>query len=322
MAESMKYQVLKILKSKECFGKSKHKDLEEKKQQMKEKKYNELIKQGKEADISEIRISKNEVFLAGIYSFKSFETYMQKGMQFTKWLEINHPEVKMIKDSVCYASEYFQYLEKERKLSATSLRGHGSALAKLFGRPASTLGYKFPSKDKTKISKGRKKQDWDDSIRENYGPELRVLSVTGLRRREATGVKIEQISDDYSTIHNVKGKNGKIRDVKVLEPKVLKAYVEKHRQGEEKLFPKLPQRMNIQRERRHYVEKFYEIEFFKIFSGEETLDYKEKDKKGKLIWYITRGEEMNRHYYKPILIMISKNLGHNRLSVVVSNYLQ
>lgn len=317
---SLETQVIQLLNSKKAFGESKHNAKKEKIKELKEKKFAELRAKGIEKPITDIRIPAKDISLEKIYSYKSFETYKQKSIQFTNWVKECHPETKFIRDTHGLAAEYLQSLV-DRGLAPTSVSGHGSALAKLFGKPAESFGFEFPIKHQNEVSKGRSSQPWDAAIDKKYGEELAILSITGLRRKEAVGLKISQISPDFTKIYDVKGKNGKLRTVDVLDPGRLKNYIQKHSQ-DEKLFKQLPKRMNTQRERRNYVQMFYQREIQKIFPDLKSINYREKDKGGKMLWYLTRGTQVSEKYYKPLLARISQNLGHNRLDVVVKNYLK
>lgn len=318
--QSLKMQVIRILNSKTTFGEKRHDAKKEKREELKLEKQKELKEAGQTVKLKDIKIQSNEVILDGIYSYSSFEGYKQKSIQFVKWLEQNHPEIKFIRDSHHLAAEYLQSLV-DRQLAPTSVSGHGSALAKLFGQPAESFGFNFPEKRQEDIFKGRSPQPWDESIRKNYQEELAVLSVVGLRRHETIGLKVSQISKDYSMLYNVKGKNGKLRDVEVLNPELLKQYVESHPRDNNNIFPTLPEKMNIQLERRNYAKEYYRREEDRIYPEKEKINIREKDEKGKMLWYVTRQEENSRAYLKEILEKISINLGHERLEVVVRNYL-
>jgi integrase len=290
-------------------------------EQIRNEKYEKMKNEGVNVELKNVKVAKNEVNLEGIYSYQTFEDYKKASLQFVKWIEATHNEIKFVRDSHDLAAEYLQSLV-DRNLAATTVSTHGSALAKLFDRPADSFGFKFPDKKQEDITKGRKEQPWDASIKAKYAEELNVLGVIGLRRHEAAGVKISQISADYSMIYNVDGKGGKIRNVEVLEPQILKNYVEKHPQKNDKIFPKLPKRMNIQQERRNYATKFYEREENKLYPDKSKIDIRAKDADGKLVNYITREGEKSQAFNKEILTMITQNLGHNRLDVVVRNYLR
>ncbi len=318
---SLETQVLRLLKDKSKFGEKRHDAKIEKANQVRNEKYEKMKNEGINVKLDDVKVTKKEVVLEGIYSYQTFEDYKKASLQFVKWIEATHNEIKFIRDSHDLAAEYLQSLV-ERGLAATTISSHGSALAKLFDKPAASFGFKFPEKRQEDITKGRKEQPWKASIQEKYAEELKVLGVIGLRRHEAAGVKISQISADYSMIYNVDGKGGKIRNVEVLEPQILKNYIEKHPQKNDKIFPKLPKRMNIQQERRNYAKKFYEREENKLYPDKSKIDIRAKDADGKLVNYITREGEKSQAFNKEILTMITQNLGHNRLDVVVRNYLR
>lgn len=323
-------QVIQILKSKATFGQSKHDAKLKELKRLESLKYKESENNIKKDNLS---VSATNIQLEGIYSYNTFDTYKKKSIQFVKWLEKEHPDVKFIKDSHCFIFEYLTHLEQDIHLAPTSLAGHGSALAKLSGKPASSFNFNFPQKSKHDILKGRSVQKWTESIEENYSDEITVLENIGLRRHEAVRLKTSQISNNFKIIKNVKGKNGKIRDVEVLNSALLKEYVEKHQNENDRLFKTLPKQLNVQAKRREYVQNFYEKEITKVFLDyfpiyEESRKMCILDENGKThyLFYYPRNADKtidkSNYYYKPALALISKNLGHNRLEIVVRNYLK
>ena len=318
--QSLKMQVIRILNSKAKFGEKRHDAKKAKRKKLKLEKQKKLKETGQIVKLKDIKIQSNKVILDGIYSYSSFESCKQKSIQFVKWIELYHPEINFIRESHHLATEYLQSLV-DRGLAPTSVSGHGSALAKLFGKPAESFGFNFPEKRQEDIFKGRSLQPWDKSIQKNYAEELAILSIVGLRRHETIGLKISQINKDYSMLFKVKGKNGKLRNVEVLNPELLKKYVKSHPRDNNNIFPPLPEKMNPQRERRNYVQKYYQREENKIYPNKEEINIRAKDEKGKMLWYVTRQGENSRYYLKEILKKISINLGHKRLEVVVRNYL-
>jgi len=318
---SLETQVLRLLKDKSKFGEKRHDAKIEKANQVRNEKYEKMKSEGIHVELEDVKVTKKEVVLEGIYSFQTFEDYKKTSLQFVKWLKENHNDVKFIRDSHGLAAEYLQSLV-DRGLAATTISSQGSALAKLFGKPAATFGFNFPEKKQKDIKKGRTEQPWKASIQIKYAEELKVLSVIGLRRHEAAGVKTSQISENYSKLHKISGKGGKIRDVEVLDPELLRKYVESHPQKDGKIFPPLPKQMNIQQERRNYVTKFYKREEDKLYPDKTKIDPREKNTEGKYINLITREGEESKALNKEILTKITKNIGHNRLDVVVRNYLR
>jgi hypothetical protein len=320
MAASLVGQVPLILKSLKKFGESKFKAKQKVIHEKKKRKYEKLKAKGKDVNFKEIKVPICEISIPGIFSYSTFRTYLSCGVQYAKWLQINHCNVKWLKDSFIYVPEYFTYLKEKKGLAPTTLTKHRSALAKIFGKPASEFNFEFLKRKQEDIFKGRKIQPWDYKIRELFSEELEVLSIIGARRHEAVRMKVSQISKDFKKIYGVKGKNGKIRTITVLDPKILRQYVESHPNEDGKIFAFLPPKMNIQRERNRYTLKFYQMEFDRLFpDGGKNIHYREKNRAGKMKWYISR--DGKRKFLKKILYKISRNLGHNRISVIVRHYL-
>lgn len=253
--------------------------------------------------------SATELIVPTIHSYQTKNTYVKEARAFARWVQ-NNKLVKQMNQAKGYVKEYLETLQA-RDLAVDSLRTARSALGKMYGIPGKDFGFKMPVRHSGQATKGREELEKDERMERLHGDKLRQLENCGLRRHEANNVTVGQISADFKRISQIKGKGGKVRYVEVLNPQLLKDYVEsKNLKPEDKLFDHLVKDLNIHRARRDYAETMYlRLLQEKYDRGENTTNY-----------YRCR-DGSGRKYDKDVLAVVSQNLGHNRVRVVVEHYL-
>lgn len=278
---SMRKQVVDHFKTLECFGQSRY----EAKQQ--------AIAEARDAGAT----GWIQARVRGVYSFGSNDDYIRHSIEFTQWAKQNY-KCKYISDTRPYVSEYLKY-RLQLGHTAWTLQSVRSACAKLFLDPEIAKENPLPTRRKEDIKRSRGPKAMDKKFSEKRNQALvDFCRATGLRRHELTALKAHNVyqTDERMWVFVEQGKGGRMRTVPVL--KAMQARVTEIIQGKEaddQLFQKIPVRADIHGYRREYAQTLYEQE------AGQKYDPKNKNKEA--------------------LRIVSAALGHNRLDVVIRNYL-
>ncbi len=166
---------------------------------------------------------------------------------------------------------------------------------------------KIPRRYREEITRSRYKAERDKGINQaNYQPLIDFLVATGLRRREIEGLVVSRVREEagYLQVHVDNGKGGKQRDVPVLpghEEAVRQAIRSKGL--DELVFERVPSRIDVHSYRREYAQQLY-----RHLSGREL-----PPKHGRL---------QASDYDEAAALGVSRALGHNRVDVVLTNYIR
>ena len=153
-----------------------------------------------------------------IYSKATFKTYKQQFKHFADWLEKAHPEAETLEDARAFVDEYLKHLiELER--SAYSISTAKAAIAKIMGVEA-TQFIATPPRLRADIKRSRGVAERDKHISDKKEEELaRFTSATGLRRKEMTMIKAEDLffENGQAYLNVTQGtKGGKPRVAKIV----------------------------------------------------------------------------------------------------------
>lgn len=300
--ESIKYQVTKTLISKQHFS---PKDCKE---ELKVHKKEEREKIRGKAE--ELGIPLNQMQLPEIYGKKTFEAYLKQGCRFAEYIQKEHPEIKKLEDCKVHVKEYLEFC-KVRGDSAHSLRLYGSALGKVFGCQSAEFKFKFPIRHPENKTRSVTKTKYDEVVERRNAELIEVLKVIGLRRVEAEPLTRDQISLDCTKLTDVLGKGGKLRDVEVLNPEILKKYMETHPRQDNLLFGKIEKNVDVHSFRYDYADALYKKYLSEKYEkGGKTTD-----------WYI-RHDGSGRRYDRDVALIVSNNLGHERVDTAIISYLK
>lgn len=285
---SLKYQIINKMKSMERFGESK---LEAKK-----KCQAKCIESGEKWNPAKVE---------GIFSFGTFEAYKEEGMRFADYCQEH--AIKSIDDVNQTIVDNYIGGRIENGESAWTVHKSAAAISKLFDiRPTVEL----PARSRDDITRSRGTKDHDSKINlENYSEIVDFAKACGARRAGLEKVCGNDIvyNDDGKLCVRLIEKGGKKRYAPVLigyEDVVAnyKDYGEKH------IFEHIPSRIDIHSYRAQYAQARYEEVSKSIErSGAGYSTYKTRD---------------GRTYNKDALLVVSKNLGHNRIDVVTKHYLK
>jgi len=271
----------KVLRSKRAYGESRHED----------------------------KIQGRDTF-GKIYSFDSFKTYVKQSSYFTRWCEEAYG-CKNLEECEPHIEEYLAKIEADG-LSAHTIKTRAAAIGKVYGRSV-LADVKTPTRNRADIQRSRGEAERDGGFSEERNKAIvRFAKGTGLREHELKGVRGTQLTvdqDGNTWISGVRGKGGKVRDV-LVRPE----YAETVKQcclaaGDDRVFKVVPSHMDTHGYRREYANAWYsELARDVLELPRAEVYHCQRDKAG--TWYD-----------KAAMREVTQWLGHNRISVMASNYL-
>ena len=248
-----------------------------------------------------------------IYSKATFKTYKQQFKHFADWLEKAHPEAETLEDARAFVDDYLKHLiELER--SAYSISTAKAAIAKIMGVEA-TQFIATPPRLRADIKRSRGEAVRDKHISDKKEEELaRFTSATGLRRKEMTMIKAEDLffENGQAYLNVTQGtKGGKPRVAKIVgktdeETKDIVKWIQS-KKG--RLFNKLSS---------NYDNHFYRATYASRLYNQLKRDIDDIPTEDK---YIMRKDRAGEIYDKKAMLLVSNALGHNRISVIAQSYL-
>lgn len=247
-----------------------------------------------------------------IHSYQTRSTYQATVMRFLHWCrDIHHlrrlDQVDARADEL--ASAYLVQRISEQK-SAWTLQTDRSALRCFFRARDLASKVALPLRRRENIVRSRRPGVRNPHFQvANWQPVLQFLQATGLRREEVRDLRVCDVSpvlpDGSLRVTVVRGKGGKRRVVPVFpgrEQAVLT--VIEQRRPDEPVFARIPTGLVIQGLRRQFARELYEyyVGHSLPLPGNAPLRLHDVDREAAL--------------------RVSRALGHNRVDVVVNNYLQ
>lgn len=174
------------------------------------------------------------------------------------------------------------------------------------------FGAALPSRNRADIvrSRGAKAHDREISEVRNQAV-VEFCRGTGLRRSELRMLEVGDVDPDGSRVHVRRGKGGKERWVSVLPAYQAHVAACAARAKGRLVFQKwdLKNRLDIHGYRREYASALY---------AQKARDLKDLSAKE---LYICRKDKAGVVYDRRAMLVVSRNLGHNRISVIAGNYL-
>lgn len=296
-----------------------------------------------------------------IFSFNTYKSYWKHTKYFIKYIKENHPECTTLKSAKKYVNEWLQ-TRVDQGLSAWTVQLEAKAMGKLYGiSPDDENYFKPPKRNREDIKRSRGDRVRDKHLSKTNNDELiKFCKGTGLRRAElgelrgkdlvtreeieaeisqiesrpaeeltpADTKRLEMLQDtrlfegDYFT-HVRNGKGGRERMSPIIGPNT-EQIVEriKSTPAEEKVWQHIHQSADIHGYRAEYATIIYKAKARAI----EEIPYdrvnKGSGRKYQSDVYICRKDEAGRKLDKVAMLVCSKALGHNRISVVADNYIR
>lgn len=242
-----------------------------------------------------------------IYSWGTYRTYLKHTCYFVKWAKEKYG-CKTLESCRQYVDEFL--LERiSQGMSPYTQKLEASALAKIYN--CSTKDFiETETRHRKDISRSRGTKTRDKHFSESKNIEfVNFCKATGLRRSELRTLKKEQLFfDDESKIYflKVKGKGGRLRSVPVLTDEA----VQMIKNSSDFIFSKVPNGADIHSYRADYCTAVYNK------FARDINDIPKKD------LYCCRGDLKGIWYDKKAMLIASRALGHNRISVIAGHYIR
>lgn len=264
---------------------------------------------GESKHYAKIEARKNNTTLENIYSDNTLKNYLRQCNIFAKYCKAKH-RCKTLDECYKYVNEWLKLRIDEGK-SASTLALDKAALAKLYG-VSSTVFVKTPQRERKNIKNSRyeTKSSKHFSV-ENHKELIEFNKSVGLRPSEIKLLTGDALfyKNGEAYIHVTKGtKGGKIRDTKVIGDCALVERLMKAA-GKNKVFIYVPKASTLHRYRAEYACELYK----QLARPIELVPRKER--------YICRKDMKGVVWDKRAMLEVSRNLGHERISVIAGHYL-
>ena len=295
-----------------------------------------------------------------IFSFNTYQTYWKHTKYFIKWVQDKYPDCKTLKKAEKYVPEWLQ-TRVDQGLSAWTIHTEEAALNKLYQiAPDDSKRFQAPKRNREEIKRSRTTTERDRHFSVTNNDELiKFCKGTGLRRSELVNLKgkdlvtrdqieakikaLEEKTDrtaaDYKRLAMLKdtrlfkdseyftwvrnGKGGRERVSPVIGSNSAQIIERMLSTGkEEKVWQYVNTNADIHGYRAEYATEIYKKHARDI----KDIPYDRKNKgTGKMFQsdvYTCRKDEAGKKLDKAAMLICSKALGHNRISVVADNYIR
>lgn len=262
----------------------------------------------------------------GIHSYKTFDTYKSSCKQFTSYLKENCKDVRNIEDIKAeHIKEYIKHRADTGKSSYTYSKDL-AALNKVFGTSVTKHDCDVANRSYKDISNNRELKEHHSHINyNNYRDEITVLKATGMRRESLDKINPDSFKYDekgYPVAVKLVEKGGKYREAEIIKSyredvkSVLTERLERNNYDREKpIFEHIPSRLGTHRFRQEYARETYNNYIKEHGTG--TMRLSDTNEKA----HENDSRTELRGYDVAALKHTTQNLGHNRLDVVIYNYL-
>ena len=267
-----------------------------------------------------------------IFSFDTYRTYKKQGEHFAKWVKENYPEITKLENTKHLIPEYLDSYPNDSvytiktKLSAlacilderTHITLEKSKNGNLYIKRAAPFGVETPKRERANIKRSRKENTVGDKhFSEKSNADLITFhKCVGTRGRSES---LMILKGDFKEDENGNllvdvtrnTKNGRPRhNVPVVGSDKEIALVKKMISGDsnEKVFEKIHSNADIHSYRAVYAARLY----LKHARPIEELSNKQI--------YFPRKDRAGERYDREAMLIVSKALGHNRISVVAQHY--
>ena len=293
-----------------------------------------------------------------IFSANTYKTYWKHIKYFLRYIKEKHPECTTLKSAKKYVNEWLR-LREEQNLSAWTVQTEAKALGKLYGiTPDDEFYYQPPQRRREDIKRSRGEAKRDAHFSEANNAELIAFCRgTGLRRGEITClhgdalVSHEQVESERAALAalpmrtpeqqktlgilddallfdepwylRVKGKGGRVRIAPIIG-RYADKIVERVRQtpADTRVWAYVSSNADIHSYRADYAGAIYKAHAREIGDIPYDTEHAGTGHKFQGDVYTCRGDEAKKKLDKAAMLLCSKALGHNRLSIVADNYLR
>ena len=247
-----------------------------------------------------------------IHSADTYATYTRQCDYFADWC-MAHGYRYVDEHIDTMIADYCEELIAKGKSPYTA-RTALNAICHALNKRTTEIPCKLPERRRENITRSRKPVEYDKHINLDHHKDLvRFQLCFGLRKgKELAPVKVSDIRDDGRnlTLHTI-GKGGKHRTFQACgsseDIAAVRAYIAS-RPADGLLFDRVPKAFDGHAERAAFASRLYHEHARPL----DTLSREEL--------YICRGDKRGEKYDRQALQVVSRALGHSRLSVVINNY--
>ena len=296
-----------------------------------------------------------------IFSVETYKTYWKHTKYFLAYIKENHPECTTLKKAKKYVNEWLRH-RVDQGLSAWTIQAEAKAMGKLYGITPEDKDYFTPPKrNRQDIKRSRGDRVRDQHFSKTNNDELiKFCRGTGLRRKElkelrgkdliskeqieAELAELQKIPEEQRApsvtkrlemlqdaqmfaegyfIHVRNGKGGRERLSPIIG-KNAEQIIERiaDTPAEEKVWQHIHNCADIHGYRAEYATAIYKARARAI----EDIPYDRVNRgtgrRYQSEVYTCRKDEAGKRLDKAAMLICSKALGHNRISVVADNYIR
>lgn len=296
-----------------------------------------------------------------IFSYNTYKSYWKHIKYFIKYIKENHPECTTLKSARKYVNEWLQS-RTDQGLSAWTVQLEAKAMGKLYGiQPDDENYFKPPKRNREDIKRSRGDRVRDRHFSKTNNDELiKFCRGTGLRRSELEELRgkdlvtraqieaeisrMEAVPEDHRSPTDVKrltmlqdtrlfqgeyftyvrnGKGGRARLSPIIGQNT-EQIVERIRNtpAEEKVWQHVHKSADIHGYRAEYATAIYKNHARVIKDIPYDRVNRGTGRKYQSEVYVCRKDEAGKKLDKAAMLVCSKALGHNRISVVADNYIR
>ena len=248
-----------------------------------------------------------------IYSYNTFRTYEKHCCAFAKWAKAEYG-CKTLDECRSYVDAYLEH--RASYCSPYTVKLDAAAIGKAYGESTRNFA-PTPSRIRSEISRSRGEKGMDRHFSESNNANLvSFCQATGLRRSEVRACRGNNLVPCSNSpvglgIHVQSGKGGRERVAPLFCDRATAEKITSMCQeaGTGKVFEKVHGAADIHSYRGEYASRVYQYHSRPL----DTLQYPEK--------YYCRGDKAGCVYDRQALYATTNALGHNRIFVAASNYL-
>lgn len=296
-----------------------------------------------------------------IFSFNTYQTYWKHTKYFLKYIKETHPECTTLKSAKKYVNEWLQ-MRTDQGLSAWTIQTEAKALSKLYGIQPDDEGYfKPPKRNREDIKRSRGDRVRDRHFSEENNDELvKFCKGTGLRRSELMELRGKdlvtraQIEDEIARLNALPAGERSaaadkrlemLQDTRLFDEEYF-THVRNGKGGRERLNPIIGQfagqiigriretpaeekvwqyvntNADIHGYRAEYATAIYKTHARPIQDIPYDRVHRGTGRRYQSEVYTCRKDEAGKKLDKAAMLVCSKALGHNRISVVADNYIR
>lgn len=238
----------------------------------------------------------------GIHSYKTYEAYKQTSKEFVRYMKSNHSEIKNIHDVKEEHIKKYLQVRQDNGMSPYTISKDMAALNKLFNTHITKKDAEIKSRTYKDITRSRGEKAHDQKYNpDNYKDQITIAKATGCRRESMLKLKPDSFiwENGLPTKVQLKEKGGKEREAHILVKyqNEIKEVLDSKNTGET-MFDCYTKKIDNHAFRREYAKGRYK----------EILG----DRKDRVNY---------RGFDRDVLKELTKDLGHNRIDVVIYNYL-